>query len=55
MTKNNKPICRSNNLYAKYEVSSFTSSWENVTQIYLEKTEKWINEGKNKTNEPDSL
>ena len=27
----------------------------NVTQIYVEKTGKWINNGKNMRNEPDSL
>ena len=28
---------------------------KNVTQIYLEKTEKWINKEKFKSNAPDSL
>ena len=41
-------------LYTKYEMSSYTSSSKNVTQIYLEKTEKWINKGKNENNEPGS-
>ena len=28
---------------------------KNVTQIYVEKIGKWINKGKNMSNEPDSL
>ena len=61
MNKSSKPICHYNDtttlvyLYIIYEVSRFTSSSENVTKIYLEKTEKWINKGKNKKNEPGSL
>ena len=38
-----------------YEVTRFTSSSENVTKVYQEKKENWINKGKNKNNEPGPL
>ena len=61
MNESSKPICHYNDtttlvyLYIIYEVSRFTTSSENLTKNYLEKTEKWINKGNNKNNEPGPL
>ena len=50
---------RYNHSFSKYKpnliISASTVPEKTVTQIYFEKTEKWINEGKNKCNNIDFL
>ena len=41
-------------LYAILKIVASTVSEKTVTQIYPQKTEKWTNKGKNKSNEPHS-
>ena len=42
-------------LLTKCDLFSFNISGEKRNTIYLEMTETWIDKGKNKSNDPDSL
>ena len=61
MNKSNDPILSPKiqplivYLYTKMKCLVLIVPGKSVTQIYLEKTEKCINKGMNKSNEPDSL